>query len=180
MGTETKKQTMDQQLFQQEMQDVVPLNTPPTSNSKTPRGASRTRVQQRTTPPGQNTTLPSAGLTERSGRGDIASHRKNGVQARMLQKLRRGHYPPGDQLDLHHETMAAARAMLQDFIADAQCRRLQCIRVIHGKGLRSEAGPVLKNMVHQTLCEHAGVLAFTTLKPADGGSGAVDVLLRAS
>lgn len=98
----------------------------------------------------------------------------------MLQKLKRGHFPPGDQLDLHHETVVTAHTMLQNFITDAQRQRLRCIRIIHGKGLRSEAGPVLKNMVHQALRDHHGVLAFTTCKPAHGGSGAVDVLLRTS
>ena len=98
----------------------------------------------------------------------------------MLQKLKRGRIPPGDQLDLHHETTVAAHTMLQDFIADAGDRGLKCVRIIHGKGLRSQAGPVLKTMVHQALCEHSSVLAFTTCKPAHGGSGAVDVLLKLS
>lgn len=75
-------------------------------------------------------------------------------------------------------TASTAHTALHDFIADAQNRRLKCIRLIHGKGLRSNAGPVLKNMVHQALREHDATLAFTSCKPADGGSGAVDVLLR--
>ncbi len=117
-------------------------------------------------------------MAESSGFQDESSYRKNGVQARLLQKLKRGRFPPADQLDLHHETAAAANAMLRNFIDHAQSRQLQCIRIIHGKGLRSATAPVLKRMVHQALREHAGVLAFTTCKPADGGSGAVDVLLR--
>lgn len=180
MSRKCKKQITDEHLFRQEMQDVVPLSTSPKSDSKTPREPSRTRAQQRTKPPGQHPVIPSTATTDQVDHHNATSHRKNGVQARLMQKLKRGRFPPGDQLDLHHETTTAAYTMLQDFIADALDRGLKCVRIIHGKGLRSQAGPVLKNMVHQALREHADVLAFTTCKPAHGGSGAVDVLLKAS
>ena len=36
----------------------------------------------------------------------------------------------------------------------------------------------LKIMTRQVLRDHPQVLAFTACKPADGGAGAVDVLLR--
>jgi len=180
MSRESKKTTTDEHLFQQEMRDVVPLSTPPRSGSKAPRNPSRTRASDRAGPPGQSAVTPTADMTKQTGSDDAASHRKNGVQARLLQKLKRGRFPPADQLDLHHETTATAHTMLQDFIVDAQDRELKCVRIIHGKGLRSQAGPVLKNMVHQALRDHPSVLAFTGCKPAHGGSGAVDVLLRSS
>jgi len=180
MSTETKKQTTDEQLFRQEMQDVVPLSTPPRSDPEPPRESSRKPTRHRTGPPGHQAVTTPTAMTGQIGSHDASSHRKNGVQTRLLQKLKRGQFPPGDQLDLHHATTAAAHGMLQDFIADAQDRGLKCVRIIHGKGLRSQAGPVLKSMVHQALCEHPSVLAFTTCKPAHGGSGAVDVLLKSS
>ncbi len=180
MVKEQKNQAEDEQLFRQETQDVVPLKTSPRSESRAPRKASRTGQQHTATTTVHPTPVSPATKTEQSDSREDSSHRKNGVQNKLLQKLKRGRFPPGDQLDLHHETAAAGHTMLQDFITDAQSRRLQCIRIIHGKGLRSEAGPVLKRMVHQALREHSGVLAFTTLKPADGGSGAVDVLLKTS
>lgn len=178
MDKEQKHGTEDGDLFRQETRDVVPLKTPPLSDSRAPRKTTRSR-QPPSTPPAKRppAALPAA-MPEEPGTQEATSYRRNGVQTRLLQKLKRGRFPPADQLDLHHETTLAAHAMLQDFIAHAQDQRLQCIRVIHGKGLRSKAGPVLKRMVHQALREHAGVLAFTTCKAADGGSGAVDVLLR--
>lgn len=81
---------------------------------------------------------------------------------------------------MHHMITETARTALHEFIADAQKHTLECVRIIHGKGLRSKNGPRLKLMAHQVLREHPQVLAFTTCKPGAGGSGAVDVLLKKS
>jgi DNA-nicking Smr family endonuclease len=54
------------------------------------------------------------------------------------------------------------------------------VRIIHGKGYRSGArGPVLKTAVDSWLRRHTDVMAFTSARPIDGGTGAVYVLLRA-
>jgi DNA-nicking Smr family endonuclease len=104
--------------------------------------------------------------------------RKNGVQKRIIQKLKRGQFPVNQALDLHDMNLETAQAALLGFIAGTQGERLECVRIIHGKGLRSVNGPRLKLMTRQLLRDHPQVLAFTTCKPANGGSGAVDVLLR--
>jgi DNA-nicking Smr family endonuclease len=52
---------------------------------------------------------------------------------------------------------------------------------VHGKGLRSGAkGPVLRELVNRTLHRYAPVLAFTSARQVDGGTGAVYVLLAGS
>ena len=86
----------------------------------------------------------------------------------------------GAELDLHSMTTETAHSALLEFIAYAQSGSLESVRIIHGKGLRSEHGPRLKLMTQQVLREHPGVLAYTTCKPTDGGSGAVEVLLKSS
>ncbi len=54
------------------------------------------------------------------------------------------------------------------------------MRIIHGKGYRSGArGPLLKIAVNLWLRRHPDVMAFTSARPIDGGTGAVYVLLRA-
>jgi len=54
----------------------------------------------------------------------------------------------------------------------------RCVRIIHGKGRRSgPRGPVLKNMVSKVLQKTAAVVAFTSARPIDGGTGALYVLL---
>jgi DNA-nicking Smr family endonuclease len=56
---------------------------------------------------------------------------------------------------------------------------LRCVRVVHGKGLGSPGKvPVLKNKVHSWLIQKNQVLAFVQATPAQGGAGAVVVLLQ--
>ena len=53
-----------------------------------------------------------------------------------------------------------------------------CVRIIHGKGLRTvDGGSVLKALVDRLLRQRADVLAFASAPEAMGGTGAVLVLL---
>jgi DNA-nicking Smr family endonuclease len=53
------------------------------------------------------------------------------------------------------------------------------VRIVHGKGWRSgPGGPVLKGLTDHLLRRRADVLAFASARPADGGTGAVLVLLK--
>jgi DNA-nicking Smr family endonuclease len=53
------------------------------------------------------------------------------------------------------------------------------VRIIHGKGLRSKAaGPVLKALTDRMLRRRDDVIAFASARPAQGGTGAVIVLLK--
>ena len=178
MVKKQKSQAPDEHLFRQEVGDVVPLKTPPRSDSKAPRKPGRKPVPEDFSSTITPSCLPTAHGRTHIDAEDGSSHRKNGVQKRVLQKLKRGQFPPGDELDMHHMVTETARTALYEFIADAQKHALECVRIIHGKGLRSEHGPRLKLMTRQFLRDHPQVLAFTSCKPADGGSGAVDVLLK--
>jgi DNA-nicking Smr family endonuclease len=104
---------------------------------------------------------------------------KNGVAARILRRLGRGEYSVRDELDLHHMTAAvAARAMAGFLDASRRSGRL-CVRIVHGKGLRSKGdGPVLKGLADRLLRQRGDVIAFRSARAADGGTGAVIVLLR--
>jgi DNA-nicking Smr family endonuclease len=56
---------------------------------------------------------------------------------------------------------------------------LRCIRIVHGKGHGSPGRePVLKAKVKSWLMQQDAVLAFTYARAADGGHGALIVLLR--
>jgi DNA-nicking Smr family endonuclease len=81
------------------------------------------------------------------------------------------------ELDLHHLPSAEAERLLKAFLTRARDDGRACVRVIHGKGLRSESGPVLKAMVDGLLRHRGDVLAFASAPPAQGGTGAVLVLL---
>lgn len=96
-----------------------------------------------------------------------------------LKALQRGRIRVDANLDLHGFTAEAARRRLHQFLDEALAERLSCVRIVHGKGLRSgPAGPVLKTLVHATLRSLDGVGGYTDAPAADGGSGATLVLLH--
>ena len=110
---------------------------------------------------------------------DALSFQRPGVRAQVLRRLRRGLYPIEDELDLHGLNQAAARDSLAEFITLNRNAGHRCVRIIHGKGYRSGArGPILKIAVNAWLRHHADVMAFTSARAIDGGTGAVYVLLR--
>ena len=56
---------------------------------------------------------------------------------------------------------------------------IRCVRVVHGKGLGSPGkAPVLKEKVHRWLVQKSEVVAFVQAQPAQGGAGALVVLLQ--
>ena len=105
---------------------------------------------------------------------------RNGLSNLILKKLRRGFWATQDHLDLHGLRTEEARALLVSFLNDALKHGLRCVRIVHGKGLRSRnAEPVLKRKVGNWLGQRDEVLAFVQARPEDGGGGAVMVLLKA-
>ena len=100
------------------------------------------------------------------------------VGRRTMRKLARGRFAVQAEIDLHGMTVAEAKPRLADFIDYALLRGLRCVRVIHGKGKGSGArGPVLKAAVNRWLRRWDSVLAFVSARQADGGTGAIYVLL---
>lgn len=103
----------------------------------------------------------------------------NGRSPRLLRRLRRGQYAVQDEIDLHHLSAAEAEAVLRQFLAEARRADHLCLRIIHGKGQHSRDGtPVLRNRVDAMLRRRSEVIAFTAAAPAQGGSGALLVLLK--
>jgi DNA-nicking Smr family endonuclease len=103
----------------------------------------------------------------------------NGYPPKILRKLRRGQFKVQDEIDLHHLPQSAAKVVLSEFLLQAKRRQLSCLRLVHGKGLRSgERGPVIKNMLDQDLRRRSDVIAFTSAPLAQGGTGALLLLLK--
>ncbi|HEU4669740.1 MAG TPA: Smr/MutS family protein [Dyella sp.] len=112
--------------------------------------------------------------------GEELSFLQDGYPPKLLKQLKRGHFSVQDDLDLHHMNAAAAQASIADFLAEAREQGVRCVRIVHGKGLRSKsAGPVLKALTDRLLRRRADVIAFASARPAQGGTGAVVVLLSA-
>ncbi|HBR95954.1 MAG TPA: DNA mismatch repair protein MutS [Gammaproteobacteria bacterium] len=111
--------------------------------------------------------------------GEHLAWARPGVQRTVLRKLRAGRFSSQGELDLHGLTQPQAREALVHFLAESQTRRHTCVRVIHGKGRKVDLrSPVLKPSVNVWLQHHKAVLAFSSARPNDGGTGAVYVLLR--
>jgi DNA-nicking Smr family endonuclease len=107
------------------------------------------------------------------------SFRRPGIGPDVLRRLRRGEWVIQDHLDLHGARVDEARELLANFLREAIKRGVRCVRVIHGKGLGSkDRQPVLKGKTRVWLAQRDEVIAFCQARPAEGGSGALVVLLR--
>ena len=110
--------------------------------------------------------------------GDEIHYLKQGQPDRLLKRLRRGQFSVRAELDLHEMTTPVAREAIRSFLDECLARGEYCVRIVHGKGLRSRAdGPVLKRMTATLLARRKDVLAYASARPAQGGTGAVVVLL---
>lgn len=104
-----------------------------------------------------------------------------GLPRRILRKLRGGEWVVQDELDLHGLRTDEAKDRFIEFLAECKRLGLRCVRIIHGKGLRSKnREPVLKNKVRRWLTQRDEILAFVEARPLAGGSGAVIVLLKSA
>jgi len=112
---------------------------------------------------------------------DALSFRRPGIGRDVLHKLRRGDWSLQREIDLHGLRSEEARDTLSAFIREAHRHGMRCVRVVHGKGLGSPGKqPVLKSRVHSWLIQKSEVLAFVAARPAEGGAGALLVLLQPS
>ncbi|HNP34653.1 MAG TPA: Smr/MutS family protein [Woeseiaceae bacterium] len=114
-----------------------------------------------------------------SNSGEALHFKRASVGRRTMQKLARGKFSVQAEIDLHGMTAAQARVRLADFIDDMARSGKSCVRVVHGKGRGSgQRGAVLKSGVNRWLRRLSPVLAFTSTRQVDGGTGAVYVLLK--
>lgn len=118
-----------------------------------------------------------AALLHAVGPEEALSHARNGVQQRVMQKLKQGQPAWQAAVDLHGCTVDEARESLLALVRDARRDGLQVVKVVHGKGLM-QGQALLKTCVNGWLRQLPDVLAFVSALPRDGGTGAVYVLLK--
>lgn len=110
--------------------------------------------------------------------GDEAAWRRDDLPKAWLKDLRRGRWVTQGKLDLHGLNRDQARVAVVTFLAECQQHGYRCVRIVHGKGLSSPGRePVLKKLVLGWLSQRREVLAFCQARAAEGGAGAVVVLL---
>ncbi len=113
--------------------------------------------------------------------GERSEGLARGIDRAHLTRLRRGEVRIERRVDLHGLTAAEARQELSAELEDAFASDERCVLVIHGRGLHSDTGPVLRDGVVGWLTSGrpaARVMAFASALPRDGGPGASYVLLR--
>lgn len=110
---------------------------------------------------------------------ELLSYRRPGLGPDVVRKLREGRWSIQRAIDLHGLRTDEARDALGRFIRESHQQGLRCVRVVHGKGLGSPGRtPVLKGRVLRWLVQKKEVMAFVQARPAEGGAGALVVLLR--
>ncbi len=175
----------DAHLFRQEVADAVAL--PPANRAALRRPRAKPVPLQRLKDEKQaliDSLADPCDILDQGGPDSVESGEelffaRPGVPAAALRKLKRGGWVIRAELDLHGQRSGEARIALAEFLLACARRDLRCVRIIHGKGLRSKnREPVLKHKLRHWLMQREDVLAFCQARPADGGSGAAIVLLK--
>ncbi len=165
-------------LFREEVADVVPLrhdkvehNLPP------PLAIPRQREMDEILALAES--LDAAPFEIMLEGGDELAFARNGIPQLVLRDLRAGRWVSQAQLDLHGMNREQARIAMSEFLATSLIAGHRCVRIIHGKGLRSPGRePVLKELARNWLANRKEVLAYAQTRASEGGGGAVTVLLK--
>jgi DNA-nicking Smr family endonuclease len=168
--------------FIEAVKDVTPLAAPGRAQHRRPphppEPASRLRDDREVLAESVSDSIDPESLLDAD---ESLSYTAPGLGPDVLRKLRRGDWSIQSQIDLHGHRVDEAREALAEFLRESVRRGLRCVRVVHGKGLGSIGRvPVLKGKVRAWLAQRDEVIAFCQARGADGGAGAVMVLLRPS
>ena len=177
MAKKSQQDLEDAELLEQVFRDVTPLpgrvikrnvqTLPPPKSAKT----SSTRATHAYSAPKEtNAHLP-----------EINHEKAPGLDKRSARRLKRGLREIEARLDLHGFRQEEAHRALTSFIAGSYKAGKRCVLVITGKGRVSEGGGVLRTNVPRWLNQAPNrmrILSFTHATPADGGTGALYVLLK--
>ena len=164
----------DLDLFREAMQDVAPIKQPDKVHTQPVR--KNIKIRNPETLSNINDVFSDAPVDECP---DQLLYTRDGITPDTLKKLRQGKFHVDNSIDLHGMTVDEARNYLLEFLGECEIDGSRCIIIVHGKGYSSpEKKPVIKPMVNRWLRATPMVLAFSSALPADGGTGAVYVLLK--
>ncbi|ADV26644.1 Smr protein/MutS2 [Pseudoxanthomonas suwonensis 11-1] len=166
----------DSALFRAAVGKVDPLRIDATPPPAKPRPRPAVRREAEPSGPGGMAGLLAESPDAVLLRGDASAFRRERVNARDWQRLRRGQFSAQDELDLHGANALEAELLVARFLGESRDAGFGCVRIVHGKG-GADGVPVLKNLVDRLLRQRGEVLAFHSAPPAQGGTGALLVLL---
>jgi DNA-nicking Smr family endonuclease len=181
--TQAEPPERDVEFFREAMQDVSPLpddrRITKTAKSRKPdlRGKSN-----------DNETLRALKELVEHGTGYVVADTSEYVEGigyegniAFAGKLHRGDYSIQDHIDLHGMTVEEAREEVEHFLEEAVVSGKRAVSIIHGRGLSSSAGPVLKTRVIEWISSgrwRKWVIAYASAPACDGAAGATYILLR--
>ncbi|MFN3396248.1 MAG: Smr/MutS family protein [Thermodesulfovibrionales bacterium] len=115
-----------------------------------------------------------------SDTGEYIEWVNRGAKGQICERLHSGDFSIQDYIDLHGMTLKEAEVEIAKFLRNALIKGLSCVKIIHGRGLRSPKGPVLKGAVENWLKGRFKkyILAYVTARDKDGGLGATYVMLN--
>ncbi len=98
----------------------------------------------------------------------------------IKEHLQEGRFSVQAFLDLHGCSVPEAEEELDAFLDEAFAKAFRCVKIIHGRGLRSVNGPRVKQAVIRRLLGRyrKDIIAYTSARQCDGGLGALYVLLK--
>ena len=177
---ERREQEREANLFRHSMGDVTPIKAAPRVPLPTPRPLPIAHQRMADEEAALQESLSDEfSIDTLLDVDETLSFARGGIGPDVMRKLRGGGWVMQDQLDLHGLRTDQAREALGQFIRNAVKRGFRCVRIIHGKGLGSmNKKPVLKSKVRNWLVQKDEVIAFVQARAADGGSGALVVLLK--
>ena len=103
------------------------------------------------------------------------------IHPEVARRLHRGNYSIQAHVDLHALKVNDAKEVFEKFLKRAVTTGKRGVLIIHGRGLSSPSGPVLKTKVIEWLTHgpwRKWVIAYSSARGCDGGAGATYVLLR--
>jgi len=170
----------DEEIFLEAMTDVrenkefrkIPYQSPPAIKITTPQQEDDVKVLEEIVLGKKKIRL--------SDTGEYIEWTRPGARKDLARRLHKGDFSVQDCIDLHGLTLNEAEEALIEFFREALSRQYSCIKVVHGRGLKSPHGPVLKEAFKKLLRGpfRKWVLAYATAKDCDGGLGATYVLLK--
>jgi len=104
-----------------------------------------------------------------------------GINPVTLDKLKNSVFSIQKTLDLHGLSLEDAQKTFEEFITDSIKNGLNCVKVVHGRGLKSRNVPVLKENLKSWVIRAINrkwVTAFSSARMCDGGPGATYILLN--
>ena len=172
-------------LFDAAMADVIPLASRKRTVSPLP--GRRKAPDRRTEDPDAEALRQLKCLVE-TGRGFVLAHTAEYMEGactwmppEVFRRLHGGHFAVQGHVDLHGMNVETAQASFNRFMRRAIQSGKRTVLVVHGRGHRSPGRPVLKRNLFNWLTRapwKRWVIAFTSARSCDGGTGATYVLLR--